>query len=194
MIKINEKISYIPASDGPLSADIGIINDGGTLWLYDVGGDEAKISALDGIYNVVISHFHNDHTGNIGKINISELYGSKETFKHTHFGNVVSDEFVSGSVRVFSIPSSHCKGCLGMEIDETFAFVGDALYCRHKNGKRTYNAQILKDEIDCLKNIKAQFLLVSHYDGFVRRKEDVIAELEAVYEKRVGNCAEIIIE
>lgn len=35
-IKINDKISYIKASENPLSADVGIINVCGATWLYDV--------------------------------------------------------------------------------------------------------------------------------------------------------------
>ena len=35
-IAINEKISYIACSENPLSADIGIIQEGDALWLYDV--------------------------------------------------------------------------------------------------------------------------------------------------------------
>ena len=39
-IRINGKISYIKASENPLSADIGIIRENGTTWLFDVGGAE----------------------------------------------------------------------------------------------------------------------------------------------------------
>ena len=43
-IRINEKISYIPAADEPLSADVGIIRDEGKLWLFDVGCGEAHLA------------------------------------------------------------------------------------------------------------------------------------------------------
>ena len=52
-IRINDKISYIEASDNPLSADIGIIEDNGSTWLYDVGNGEKSICELDGSYHVV---------------------------------------------------------------------------------------------------------------------------------------------
>ncbi len=42
-IIINDKIRYIPCSENPLSADIGIIREGADTWLYDVGGDADRI-------------------------------------------------------------------------------------------------------------------------------------------------------
>ncbi|MBQ6256877.1 MAG: hypothetical protein IJJ60_09855, partial [Clostridia bacterium] len=59
-IKINDKISYIASSENPLSAEIGIIRDNGVTWLYDVGNGENHIPDLDGGYNIVLSHFHQD--------------------------------------------------------------------------------------------------------------------------------------
>jgi hypothetical protein len=49
----------------------------------------------------------------------------------------------------------------------------------------------LQEEIAVLKKLNATFLLVSHFEGFIRRKEDVIAELEMVYEMREQNDTEI---
>lgn len=190
-ITINEKISYIPASDNPLSADIGIIRVGGKTWLFDVGNDERSIEGLDGTYNVVLSHFHADHVGNLEKISCKELFISKETYDHVLRGTVVRDSIAAGNLRVFPIPSSHTKGCLGLEVDGTYAFVGDALYSKVKDGCYVYNAQLLKDEIAVLKGLQASFLLVSHFDGLIRRKEEVLAELEEIYEMRTKNEAYI---
>ena len=60
--RISDKISYIPATENPLSADIGIIRDGGQTWLFDVGDSAAAIDGLSGSFQVVLSHFHGDHT------------------------------------------------------------------------------------------------------------------------------------
>ena len=46
--QISDKISYIPATENPLSADIGIIRDGGQTWLFDVGNGTAAIDGLSG--------------------------------------------------------------------------------------------------------------------------------------------------
>lgn len=190
-VVINEKISYIECSDDPLSADIGIIRDGDAVWLYDVGSDERAVSELTGNYHVVLSHFHQDHTGNIGKLNMDELYVSNETQRHVRMGTVADKDIYIGGLHIFPVPSSHCKGCLGLEVDETYAFVGDALYSRFRDGYYIFNTQIVKDEIAVLKKLKAPYLLVSHFKGMVRRRDEVIAELEELYRHREKNSPEI---
>ncbi len=192
-IRINEKISYIPSHEEPLSAEIGIIRENDATWLYDVGSGKNGIMAVNERYNVVLSHFHQDHTANIDRIQTKELFVSKETFTHIHKGTVVYDDLTIGNLHVFHLPSSHAKGCLGLEVDNTYAFIGDATYCKVQNGCYVYNAQLLKEEIETLENLKATFLLVSHFAGFVRRKEDVVAELKAIYETRDSSSPEIVI-
>ena len=188
---INEKISYIECSEDPLSADIGIIRDGDAVWLYDVGGDERAITELTGNYNVVLSHFHQDHTGNMGKLSIKEAFVSHETKRHVQMGTVADKDIYIGNLHIFPLPSSHCEGCLGLEVDETYAFVGDALYSKFRDGYFIFNTQLVKDEIAVLKRLKAPYLLVSHFKGMVRRRDEVIAELEELYSLRVGNRSEI---
>ena len=188
---INKKISYIECSDDPLSADIGIIRDGDAVWLYDVGSDERAISELTGNYNVILSHFHQDHTGNIGKLNIKEAFVSPETIRHVQMGTVADKDIYIGNLHIFPLPSSHCKGCLGLEVDETYAFVGDALYSKFRDGYYILNAQLVKEEIAVLKKLKAPYLLVSHFKGMVRRRNEVIAELEELYHYRDKNSSEI---
>ena len=182
--RISDKISYIPATESPLSADIGIIRDGEQTWLFDVGNGTAAIDGLSGSFQVVLSHFHGDHTGNLKKLDIPKLYVSGETRRHIGGGILVKEDLFLGAMHLFPIPSSHCKGCLGLEIDEAYAFVGDALYCKGKNGNYFYNTQLLRDEIAVLKKLKAPCLLVSHHPGLVRSREEVIAELEELYAQR----------
>ena len=193
-IVINEKISYIEYSDEPLSADIGIIRDGNAVWLYDVGSDEQAISELTGNYNVVLSHFHQDHTGNIGKIAVKEAFVSDETKRHIQMGTVADRDVYIGNLHIFPLPSSHCKGCLGLEVDEAYAFVGDALYSKFRDGYYIFNTQLVKDEIAVLKSLKAPYLLVSHFKGLIRRRDEMIAELEELYQHRDKNSPEIKIK
>ena len=191
-IAINDKISYVECSEDPLSADIGIVRDGEEIWLYDVGNDVRNLEGLSGQYNVVLSHFHQDHVGSLEKIGIKKLYVSKETQKHVKpAGVIVEEDVFVGNLHIFPLRSSHAKGSLGLEVDETYAFVGDALYCKAKEGKYCYNAQLLREEIDKLKALKATYLLASHHPGLVRRKDEVIVELEEIYKMRVPNSPEI---
>ncbi|MBR6476953.1 MAG: hypothetical protein IKS85_00760 [Lachnospiraceae bacterium] len=194
-IVINDKISYIECSEEPLSADVGIIRDGKEIWLFDVGNDQRSIEGLSGQYHVVLSHFHQDHVGNLDKIGIKKLYVSKETQKHVNFpGEIVEKDIYVGNLHVFPLRSSHAKGSLGLEVNETYAFVGDALYCKAKNGKRCYNAQLLREEIDKLKELKANYLLASHHPGLIRKKDEVIAELEKIFARRKQWDPEIYLE
>ena len=190
-IVINEKISYIACSEHPLSADIGIIRDGDAVWLYDVGSDERAILELTGNYNVVLSHFHQDHTGNLGRLSIEKAFVSGETKRHVRMGTVVDRDISIGALHIFPLPSSHCKGCLGLEVEETYAFVGDALYSKARDGYYVFNAQLVKEEIAVLKGLKAPYLLVSHYKGLIRPRDAVIAELEELYQSRDKDSAEI---
>ena len=193
-IIINEKVSYIECSEDPLLADIGIIRDGDAVWLYDVGSDERAISELTGNYNVVLSHFHQDHTGNLGKLSIKEAFVSDETRRHVQTGTVADRDVYIGNLHIFPLPSSHCKGCLGLEVDEAYAFVGDALYSKFRDGYYIFNTQLVKDEIAVLKSLKAPYLLVSHFKGLIRRRDEVIAELEELYQHRDKNSPEIKIK
>ncbi len=191
MVNISDNISYVEAADDPLSADIGIIRNGSETWLYDVGNGEKNISGLNGSYHIVLSHFHADHTGNISRIRSESLYVSNETYAHVHRGTIVSRDIHIGQLHIFPLPSSHTKGCLGLEVDETFAFIGDALYSKVKDDCYIYNVQLLCEEINVLSALRSPWLLVSHFPGMIRKREDVIEELKAIYRLRDKNTPEI---
>ncbi len=190
-IRISDAISYIGASDNPLSADIGIIRREDGTWLYDVGNGEKNIAGLDESYRIVLSHFHADHTGNIGRIRAESLYVSRETYDHIGRGEIVREDLRIGGMHIFPLPSSHTKGGLGLEVDGEYAFVGDGLYSKVKDGFYVYNAQLLKNEIEVLGRLKASKLLVSHFAGLVRDRDEVIEELKLIYSKREKNSPEI---
>ena len=52
----------------------------------------------------------------------------------------------------------------------------------------------MKDEIAVLKSLKAPYLLVSHFKGLIRRRDEMIAELEELYQHRDKNSPEIKIK
>lgn len=83
--KLTENISVLPASPNPLSADVGIIYGRERVYLYDVGANEYSLKYINGISgekSVILSHFHQDHMGNIGLIDCDTVYGGRETLKH----------------------------------------------------------------------------------------------------------------
>ena len=76
-------------------------------------------------------------------------------------------------------------------VDDTYAFVGDALCGRVRAGYYTYNVQFLKEEIEVLKALKVDKLLVSHHKGLVVEKAKVIEGLSRIYDMRDKNSSEI---
>ena len=86
--------------------------------------------------------------------------------------------------RQHQLYSSHCKGCLGLEVGGQYAFVGDALYCKSKDGAYLFSVQLVRDLLGVLKKLSAPYLLASHHPGMVRSRAEVIAELEALYAMR----------
>ncbi len=191
--QINNEISYIEASDNPLSADIGMMKSKNGTWLYDVGNDRDSILPLTDKYHVVLSHFHLDHVGNLEHLNVENLYVSSFTFKHIGKGIIVDEDVYIDDLHIFPLPSSHTKGSLGLEVDD-YAFIGDAIYSKSNTEYFIYNAQLLKEEIEVLKKLKARYLLVSHFPGMVREKDEVIKELEAIYSGRDTASSEIFVK
>ena len=88
------------------------------------------------------------------------------------------------NLHIFPLPSSHAKGSLALEINEKYCFLGDGVYAMQKGEKRLYNAGILKEEIEILKNIKAQHFMLSHRNPFDNSKDSVIRLLDGIYAKR----------
>ena len=84
-IKINEQISYIKASDNPLSADVILAEGQEYLYVFDVGNNEQVAEYINSIpkkKRVVLSHFHADHMGNIGRVNRENVYFGANTEKY----------------------------------------------------------------------------------------------------------------
>ena len=191
---IEENMKYILPSENPLSANVIIVEGKENIWLYDVGNNDKipdiirNMNTEEKNINVVLSHFHPDHTGNINKIQCGNIYLGKNTFKYIKSGIVVDDELniTDGDIKIKILPvwSSHAKGSVLMEVNEKYCFLGDCVYPASKGNESVYNAGVLLEEIKTLKKIKAPLFLVSHREPFVEKKEDVIGRLEKIYEKR----------
>lgn len=204
---VNDRISYIPACDRPLSSDIGIIYGDRHTYLYDVGSTIGDLDFLHGLSEppvIVISHFHADHTWWLTehragdpdvspddsistcytRPSYSALYVSPQTLRHTHDGTVVREPVViEDGVRleILPVPSSHAKGCLALSVDDSFIFMGDSTYACSKG----YNTQQLKALIGFLEQHPADHVLLSHDRHFVRPKEVVIRQLKSYYDHRI---------
>ena len=178
----------------PLSANVVLIEGENNLWLYDVGNNPCVSQIISAFntsnkkINVILSHFHADHIGNLDKISYSNVYQGRLTYKYTKTGEILENDlyFRDGNMNlhIFPLPSSHAKGSLALEINEKYCFLGDGVYAMQKGEKRLYNAGILKEEIEILKNIKAQHFMLSHRNPFDNSKDSVIRLLDGIYAKR----------
>ena len=86
LIKLNEFISYLPATEKPLSCDVVFIKTDKATWIFDVGLNKeavSEIKKIEGTKNIVISHFHPDHILNLVNVSADNIYVSKNTKKYT---------------------------------------------------------------------------------------------------------------
>ena len=191
-IRITDRISYIKATEDPLSADVGIVEGDEYLWLFDVGNRSEVTEYLNTLAKpkcVILSHFHADHIGGLDGLKFERLYQGAFTKKYTNNGNTVSGETVINdgiTLRIFGLPSSHASGSVGLEVGG-YAFLGDGVYSGAKKGVPVYNQGLLQAEIEVLKGLEAQQFLLSHETPFARRRESVIRWLEMIYSKRKKN-------
>lgn len=194
ILTINNKISYLKASKDPLSADVGIIQGDERTWFFDVGSNEEAYQLImneSKKIGIVISHFHPDHMGNLAEILSTDrnpsLYVGDNTFKYCKQGEIVTtDIFIEDGCKlhIFPLPSSHAKGSLGLEIDEKYAFLGDGTYATKKGGKVVYNVQHLKEEIRVLSSLKATYFILSHREPIIQEKDQVLKQLNRIYDMR----------
>ena len=195
---IAKNISYITPVRNPLSSNVVVVEGEKYLFIYDVGSHKNIPSMLlelskekeKEIY-IILSHFHPDHITNLRKVEWAKIYQGKNTFKYTHIGDIVENEMCINDgdmdLVIFPMPSSHAKGSLAVMIDKKYCLLGDALYPSHKGDKTVYNVGILKQQIDLLKNISASYVMISHREPFLQKKQGVISWLENIYAMRVKN-------
>ncbi|WP_461883797.1 MBL fold metallo-hydrolase [Fusicatenibacter sp.] len=191
-----DQIAYVTPTEVPLSANVVLIEGSHFLWIFDVGIHPAipeilrqKAEQTGKEIRVILSHFHPDHIANLPQIPCAEIYQGKNTFRYTGKGTIVEKDLCikDGSVELhlFPVPSSHAKGSLALEVNHTWCFLGDAIYATQKGGQRVYNAERLLAGIRCLKNIQAPWFLPSHAEPFQQKKEEMIAQMEKIYSRRI---------
>ena len=124
IIRLNNLISYISPTENPLSANVVMIQGREALWLYDVGNHPDIPQVIEQFrdgrnVNVILSHFHEDHIGNLPGMGVDEVYQGKYTHRHTDMGTVVEDDIYiqDGDVSLSHIYTAFkpCKGlcCVG---------------------------------------------------------------------------------
>jgi hypothetical protein len=69
--------------------------------------------------------------------------------------------------------------------------LGDATFYGYKREKKFYNAQLLQQELAVLKELDADFFMLSHRKHFAKQKRSVMSLLEQIYKSRKQNESEI---
>lgn len=205
-VAINDYLSYIPASDNPLSSDMIILKVQEKIIIFDVGNNPENVDFINNLSTpviVVLSHFHVDHIGNLKLIDpqkVSSVYVSKQTSKYVpkDFNvNIISDsdeELLELSdqikIKICNVPSSHSKGCLCMIVSNEYAIMGDSTYCAGKDERYFFNAGKLKEEIDFFEKELAdvEWCLLSHDRKIKRSTPVVLRNLKKVYSGRDNKC------
>ncbi len=141
MRRLTDRITYLPASDDPLSADVFLIRGDAHTYVYDVGAcDEAAylLRSLSEPPIVILSHFHRDHTGNIDRVPAERCYVGARTRKQLGFGVLVDapihiEDGVTLDIRPCVSP--HAPGALIVTVDGTHTLLGDLTYARPGQGQ-----------------------------------------------------------
>ena len=220
--KIDDIISYIPSVEYPLSSDIGIIKGDKHTYLFDVGSSFDDLDFLYSLPEntiIIVSHFHRDHTWWLTKhypgegemlpddtislsykpIPAETIYAGSHIGSYTPKATLVTEPItIFDGVKLDIIPlrTSHARGSLALMVNDDFLFLGDATYPCLGNSKRPecYNVQLLKELIDCLRDLPAKRCGLSHDHRFVRPKNVVLRQLEGVYNQRDPQSPYIILD
>lgn len=189
MLKITDNIEYLPASNEPLSADVYVILGAKNNYIIDTGSNDEAYQLIEGIENknIIITHFHADHIGNLSRIEIPDdkLYVGNCTRKYCKRGTEINDSITieDGTIiRISAVPSSHAKGSLAITVDNKWLFLGDSYYCSSKG----YNVSLLHDEIIFLENELFEYAIMSH-DDTKYTKEQILSNLKEIYSRRDKN-------
>lgn len=205
-IHVTEHISYIPASKGPLSSDVVIIEGEEFLYLFDVGNNEevaAYLNALPKKKQVILSHFHADHMGSIGRVSFEKVYAGPIVGKYYQYfvpeyeKEAVPEKYLAvaepvkisdgAELEIYPMPSSHAKGFLLLQVNKEYIFLADGLYSRKKDGRAVYNVQLLKEQIKLLQELDGEKVFLSHEKRPIKAKKSMIKFLEKIYAKREKN-------
>ena len=145
--------------------------------MFDVGtSDEAHaaIAALDKPVWVILSHFHQDHIGNMACLRPEKIFAGARTCKYVENAALVDAPMtICDGVEIVVRPcvSPHAPGCLIATVDGEVTLIGDLTYARsgtgHGEAKGMYNV---------LKALDTRYFVPSHVQGDPRKEKDVLLQ------------------
>ena len=176
---ITERIKYLPATCDPLSADVYFIEGDKYCYIYDVGNDDNSLHHINEVKKekiVVLSHYHDDHVGNIDCINYRNLYVGKKTYETIGNGKLVEDVITINDgvkIEIIHCTSPHTDGSLILNVDNEYTLIADLYFTRPP-----FDRDKAIKMIDILNNINTKYFVISHQeDEKIVSKEKLVAEL-----------------
>lgn len=176
---ITERIKYLPATCDPLSADVYFIEGDKYCYIYDVGNDDNSLHHINEVEKekiVVLSHYHEDHVGNIDCINYRNLYVGKKTYETIGKGKLVEDVITINDgvkIEIIHCTSPHTDGSLILNVDNEYTLIADLYFTRPP-----FDRDKAIKMIDILNNINTKYFVISHQeDEKIVSKEKLVAEL-----------------
>ncbi len=166
MQRLTDRITRLPASENPLSADVFLIRGDRHTYVYDVGAcDEAAdlLCSLPEPPIVILSHFHRDHTGNIARVPVERVYVGARTRRQLGLGVLVEapvriEDGVTLEIRPCVSP--HAPGCLIVTVDGTHTLIGDLAYACPGKGQGEARGMLRE-----LTRLETAYFVPSHAPG-----------------------------
>lgn len=182
--KIAPRIWQLPAVEEPLSADVFIIEGDTRYYVFDVGSSDAAydaIMALDKPVTVILSHFHQDHTGNMNRLSTAQTLAGARTMKYIAGGTLVDALMMirdGVTIDVRPCVSPHAPGCLIATVDGAYTLIGDLTYARPGTGQGE-----AKGMLNVLKSLETKYFVPSHAQGNPLVAKDVLVrQIKAYYQ------------
>ena len=168
MERISAHIQHYPAQETPLSADVFFIEGEKYLYIYDTGAGEGALRAIEAFAPekervVILSHYHDDHTANLGRIKYSRLLVGNLTAKHLERGEIVEEPITIDDgvhLEIFPCASVHSGGSLILTVNRKYALIGDLVYPSKK-----LNRVFARLMTETLESLDAEFFIPSHRPG-----------------------------
>lgn len=183
MKTISNYLHYIPATSEPLSADVYVIEGDSCAYIYDVGNNREVLSFLSGIKEkvIILSHPHNDHVGNVDKLDYKALYAGDATCEKIGKGTVITDGLTINDgvkIQIRHCPSPHTGGSLIVTINNEYTLLADLYFTRPPFDKKLAHAML-----KVLGEIETEYFVVSHQEANpVFEKEYLIRELTTYFQ------------
>lgn len=211
MKTITDRISFLPSSEDPLSADVYVIRGDERSYVVDVGSCDAAYNLISslGKRTIVITHFHDDHMKNLKRLDVSD----NELLLTVQDRKVLATKAYCDVSIDAAEDENGSNGSTGLklgtivektvEIRDGVKLVICPIPSSHAKGSlgvivddeylflgdgfygsaKGYNVSLLSDEIRTLKGLSFTKVIMSH-DEKIYSRDEVISELEGFYAKR----------